>query len=196
MGLSFIDIKQFIITSFPLDSYEDWETVEMSLNYSPQSFCPIYPCHSPEFTGGQTGASRFRVLVSVRKPLVGLWVWTIPGPSPVWVSGLKTPLPSGLSHIIHKKNQTLHCSCCFLQISFPWRCLIQMQSQARTTGLGSSQMWLTSLVWVVPLGFFTIVQINVCNWRIKALGCEKWRNHSLRYYICSFFVGGFVLIVN
>lgn len=31
----------------------------MSLNYSSLSFCPTYPCYSPDFTGGQTGASRF-----------------------------------------------------------------------------------------------------------------------------------------
>lgn len=134
------------------------------------------------------------VLVSVRKPLAGLWMWTIPQSE----FQVQEHLCLQVYHtnIIHKKIQTLHCSCCFLQISVPWRCLVQMRSQARSTGLGSSQMWLTSLVWIVPLGFFTTVQINVCNWRIEALGCEKWRNHSLRYYICSFFVGGFVLIVN
>lgn len=170
----------------------------MSLNYSPQSFCPIYPCHSPDFTDGQTEASRSAVFLCQsgshqwgcgREPFLGI-------PQSEFQVQEHLCLQVYHTNIIHKKHQTLHCSCCFLQISVPWRCLIQMQSQAWTTGLGSSQMWLTSLVWVVPLGFFTVVQINVCNCRIKALGCEKWRNHSLRYCICSFFVGGFILIVN
>lgn len=47
-----------------------------------------------------------------------------------------------------------------------------------------------------PIGVLHHSTDKWCNWRIEALGCEKWRNHSLRYYICSFFVGGFVLIVN
>lgn len=167
----------------------------MSLNYSPQRFSPIYPCHSPDFTGGQTEAAQFAGFLCQSESH-----WWGCGCQP-FLAILQSEfqvqehlcLQVYHTNIIHKSTALLllrSSDLSSLKMSHP----NAVPSQNYGTWIFTNVINFTSVS--CPIGVLHHSTDKCCNWRIEALGCEKWRNHSLRCYICSFFVGGFVLIVN